>query len=100
MDEVILQSVVDRFKIEGRGTVLTGPIGAAWPLAKKGDRIELRTPEGRCIQTVIKDVEMFRKGDWSQEPIPNRGVLLAEAFTLDEVPRGTVMFRIADDSAA
>lgn len=100
MDNVILQSIQDVFQIDGRGTVVTGPIGGAWKFAKRGDRIELRTPDGRCLQTAIKDMEVFRRGVLTPEPIPNCGVLLADTFTSDQLPRGTGMLRISDDSIA
>jgi translation elongation factor EF-Tu-like GTPase len=100
MNEVILQSISDVFQIEGRGTVVTGPIGAAWSSAKRGDRIELRTPDGRHIQTAIKDMEIFAKGKLTPEPIPICAVLLADIFTSDQLPRGTEILRISDDSIA
>jgi translation elongation factor EF-Tu-like GTPase len=98
MDEVILQKILDVFQIEGRGTVVTGPMGAAWRLARRGDRIELRTPDGRRVQTAIKDMELFAKGKLTPEPIPSCGILLADTFVSDQLPRGTQMLRIADDS--
>ncbi len=61
MEYLILQSIIDVFQIEGRGTVVTGPIGAGWKLAKRGDKIVLRTPDGRSIKTAIKDMEIFSK---------------------------------------
>ena len=100
MDEVILQNVLDVFQIEGRGTVVTGPIGAAWKLAKRGDKIELRTPDGRRIKTAIKDMEIFAKGKLTPEPIPSCGVLLADVVVSDQLPRGTEMLRMTDDSIA
>ena len=100
MDEVILQSILDVFQIEGRGTVVTGPIGTAWRSAKRGDRIELRTPDGRRVQTAIKDMELFAKGKLTPEPIPSCGVLLVDTFTSDQLPRGTEMLRVSDDSIA
>ena len=96
MDNVILQSILDVFQIEGRGTVVTGPIGSAWRSAKPGDRVELQTPDGRRVQTAIKDMEIFAKGKLTPEPIPSCGVLLADIFTSDQLPRGTEM-RVADD---
>jgi translation elongation factor EF-Tu-like GTPase len=100
MDEVILQSILDVFQIEGRGTVVTGPIGAGWRLAKRGDKIELRTPDGRRIKTAIKDMEIFAKGKLTPEPIPSCGVLLADTVASDQLPRGTEMLKITDDAIA
>jgi translation elongation factor EF-Tu-like GTPase len=94
MDEVILQSIFKVFQIEGRGTIVTGPIGAGWGLAKRGDKIELRTPDGRRIKTAIKDMEIFAEGKLS------RSVLLADTFASDQLPRDTEMLRITDDSIA
>src|SRR4051812_29099108 len=98
MNEVILQNILDVFQIEGRGTVVTGQIGAAWSLSKRGDKIELRTPDGRRIKTAIKDMEIFAKGKLTPEPIPSCGVLLADIFVSDQLPRGTEMLRITDDA--
>src|SRR5262245_21832399 len=100
MDEVILQNVLDVFQIEGRGTVVTGPIGAGWRLAKRGEKIELRTPDGRRVKTAIKDLEIFAKGRLTPEPIPSCGVLLADIFTSEQLPQGTEMLRITDDPVA
>lgn len=87
---MILQNVLDVFQIEGRGTLVTGPIGAGWRLAKRGDKIELRTPDGRRIMTAIKDMEIFAKGKLTPEPIPSCGVLLADVFASDRLPRGAM----------
>jgi len=76
MSDVILQNIMAVFQIEGRGTVVTGYIGAAWTLAEGGDEIVLRTPDGRSITTAIKDKELFSKGKLTPEPIPSCGVLL------------------------
>ncbi len=100
MHKVILQSILDVFQIEDRGTVVTGPIGAAWKVAKRGDKIELRTPDGRRLRTAIKDMEIFAKGKLTPEPIPSCGVLLADIFASDQLPRGTEMLRITDDTIA
>jgi translation elongation factor EF-Tu-like GTPase len=100
MDAVILQSILDVFQIEGLGTVVTGPIGAGWSFAQRGDKLELRTPDGRRIRTAIKDMEIFAKGKLTPEPIPSCAVLLADTFALDQLPRGTEMLRITDDTIA
>jgi translation elongation factor EF-Tu-like GTPase len=97
MGNVILQNIMDVFQIEGRGTVVTGHIGAAWPLAQLGDEIVLRTPDGRTIKTAIKDMELFRKGRMTPEPIRSSGVLLADVIPSDQLPRGTQMLKIRHD---
>jgi translation elongation factor EF-Tu-like GTPase len=96
MNEVIMQNVLDVFQIEGRGTVVTGPMGAAWSSAKRGDKIELRTPNGGGLVTAIKDLEIFAKGKLTPEAIPSCGVLLADVFTSQQLPRGTKMLRTAE----
>lgn len=97
MSDVILENILDVFQIEGRGTVVTGPIGAAWTQAERGDEIELRTPDGRSITTAIKDKELFRKGKLTPEPIPTCGVLLADVIPSDQLPRGTQMSKVRQE---
>lgn len=99
MDQLILQNIDDVFQIEGRGTVVVGKIGAGWGLAELGTEIELLTPDGRRIRTAIKDKELFTKGRLTPEPIPSCGVLLADAIASDQLPRGTKMVMVSDDSA-
>ena len=93
MSDLILQNIMDVFQIEGRGTVVTGYIGAAWTPAKRGDEIVLLTPDGRSIRTAIKDKELFSKGKLTPEPIPSCGVLLADVISSDQLPRGTQMLK-------
>ena len=100
MSEVILQNIMDVFQIEGRGTVVTGYTGAAWPLAQRGDEILLRTPDGRTIRTAIKDKELFRKGRLTPEPIPSCGVLLADVIPSDQLPRGTQMLKFRHEEGS
>lgn len=96
MDNVVLEKIIDIFQIEGRGTVVTGPIGGGWNAAKRGDKIELRTPDGRCIQTTIKDREFLAKGKLTPEPIPTCAVLLGDVIASDQLPRDTKILRIPD----
>jgi translation elongation factor EF-Tu-like GTPase len=96
MNEVILQDIVDVFQIEGRGTVVTGPIGPGWKTAKRGDKIELRTPDGQSVTTAIKDMELLRKGEVASESVPSRGVLLADIVASEHLPSGTKMLKIND----
>jgi translation elongation factor EF-Tu-like GTPase len=97
MSEVILQIVSDVFQIEGRGTIVLGSVGASWNLAKRGDKIELRTPDGRRIKTAIKDMEVFAEVKATPEPMPCCGVQLTDIVASEELPRGTEMLRISDD---
>lgn len=92
MSDVILQNIIEVFQIEGRGTVVIGYIGPAWTQAERGDPIVLLTPDGRSIRTAIKDKELFNTGK-PPERVPSRGVLLADAISSDQLPRGTQMLR-------
>jgi len=99
MSDLILQSVEDVFQIEGRGTLVTGQVGSAWAAAKPGDEIVLLTPGGQTIRTAIKDKEIFQKGVFSPQPIPSAGVLLADLFSPDALPRGTQMLKASQRPA-
>jgi translation elongation factor EF-Tu-like GTPase len=91
MSGVILQSIEDVFQIEGKGTVVCGQIGSAWEMAQPGHEIVLLTPAGQTIRTAIKAKELFVKGVLTPLKVPWSGVLLADAFSSDELPRGTQM---------
>jgi translation elongation factor EF-Tu-like GTPase len=93
MSDVIIDNIMDVFQIEGRGTVVTGYIGAARTVAKRGDEIVLLTPDGRSIRTAIKDMELFTKGKLTPEPIPSCGVLLGDVISSDQLPRGTQLLK-------
>lgn len=84
-------NIEDVLQIAGRGTVVTGIRGDGWDLAKPGDQVELRRPDGHFMRAAIQDLEVFRKGVLSGPPYPG-GVLLAQPMTADQLPRGTQMF--------
>ena len=96
MNDLILEDTLDVFQIENRGTVVIGRIGPGWVLAKRGDEILLQTPDGVRFKTRIKDMEVRN----TCQDQSNRGVLLADKFLSDQLPRGTKMLRIVDDSIA
>jgi len=93
MTDLIVQSVEDVHQIEGRGTVVLGLIGSGWEAAQPSDEIVLLTPSGQTISTAIKAKELFKKGVLSPQPIPWAGVLLADVFSEDALPRGTQILK-------
>ena len=86
-------TIEDVFQIEGRGTVVTGIRGDGWDFAKAGDPVELRRPDGHSMSAAIKDMEVIRRGVLGGPPFPG-GVLLADAMTAEQLPRGTQMFSV------
>lgn len=80
----MIMTVGDIFQLEGRGTVLTGSILPDSPPVRKGDAIELHTPQGVCIANSVVEIEFFRGAN------PRAvGLLLASPLTLEDLPRGS-----------
>lgn len=95
MSEMIaLFTVADRFQIRGRGCVLVPGLSteAGSPVVRVGDAIQLRTPDGRVIDTHIRGVEMInylRKPERITAPI-----LLPSNLSTEDVPVGTEVFLV------
>jgi hypothetical protein len=84
-----LFTVTDRFQIENSGCVLFPGLSTkpgALPL-RRGARIRLRTPEGREIDTFIKDLPMITYRKMPEKT--TAPVLLPGNLTKDDVPVGT-----------
>jgi len=84
-----LFTVADRFQIENLGCVLAPGLSTepGSPSLRIGARIRLRTPEGREIDTSIRDLPMI-----SYRKMPEKitvPVLLPNDLTKDDVPIGT-----------
>ena len=77
-------------EIEGRGTFVCLPKEDAWDLdptatIHKRERIQIRTPEGRLIETYIKEIEFINRGR-------GRGgiaLLLPREFSKRDVPESS-----------
>ena len=91
-----LFTVADRFQIEGRGCVLVPglPTEPGSPDVVRGALIRLRRPDGREIDTCIKEIEMI---SYRKRPekicIP---ILLPKDVTKEDVPVGTEVFLIEE----
>ena len=87
-----LFTVADCFELQKRGCVLVpGPSGEPEaPILTRGDKIQLRTPRGKHIDTFIKEFEMINYRKSSEKvSIP---ILLPKDITKDQVPIGTEVF--------
>lgn len=87
-----LFTVTERFQIENLGCVLVPGLSTEpeSPGLRFGARIRLQTPEGREIDTFIRDLPMI-----SRRKMPDTitaPVLLAGNLTKDDVPIGTKVF--------
>lgn len=89
MEPILLFTVELAFQITGRGCVLApGPsveVGAQ--TVRIGDRIRLRRPDGDCIDTVIRGLEML--GRRPRPQVITAPILLPKDFTKADVPEGT-----------
>jgi hypothetical protein len=84
-----LFTVADRFQIENLGCILVPGLSteSGAPSLRIGARIRLHTPEGREIDTSIKDFAMI-----SYQTMPEKltvPVLLPKDLSKDDVPVGT-----------
>lgn len=92
---IALFTVEDRFQIRGRGCVLVPGLSTETgsPVVRVGDAIQLRTPDGRVIDTHIRGVEMInyrRKPERITAPI-----LLPPNLSAEDVPVGTEVFLVS-----
>jgi len=90
MEQILLFTVENAFQITGRGCILVpGPsVEPGAPIVRIGDGIRLRKPDGECIDTVIRGLEML---GW-RRPKPQvitAPILLPNAFAKTGVPKGT-----------
>ena len=82
----LLCKVEDTFYISGRGCVIVPaiPEGLDFRIRAK-DQIELRTPEGRVLQTHIASVELAKR----QNAPCRMAIMLAADIAKQDVPTGT-----------
>jgi hypothetical protein len=79
--------------IDGIGTVICLPKEGSWfipadEMIRRRERIQIRTPTGRCISTFIKDIEMINRGR-------ERGSVsfsLPASVAPDDVPEGSELW--------
>jgi elongation factor Tu len=89
-----LISVEDVFSVTGRGTVATGRVERG--MVQLGDSIELwsasshKTGSSGCIETVVTDLETFKKALTKREAGDNVGVLL-RSISKTDIQRGAVL---------
>jgi len=89
----VILTVVERFQVDGHGTVVTGHRGDAWPKARRGAEIELRAPSGQCIRTRIRELEAFRTC-FSPDAPPSGGISFEDKVTAEQVPSGTEIVEV------
>jgi len=93
MSTVVL-TVVDVFRIDERGTIVTGYRGGAWANARRGTQIELRAPSGQRIRTSIRDLEELHPCFTSDDRLYG-GVLFEDKVAADHAPSGTELVEVS-----
>jgi hypothetical protein len=78
-------TVVDRFDIKGKGTVLTGITKDDSLRLRAGDCITIKRPSLPDIESEVLGFEVFRN-DWSPHKPRNFGILLPESISIGDVP--------------
>lgn len=93
---MFLAIVQDAFQISGRGcvVVLTQPRSPEFRLRAK-DRIQLRYPDGRILETYIAGIEMLCGPNVKKEGL---AFLLPESITKSDVPSGTEVWLEANSN--
>jgi hypothetical protein len=93
---IALFVVTDCFQIGDRGCVLVPGLSTAAgsPVVRTGAAIQLRTPDGRVIDTHIRGIEMI---NYRQQPEKMTApILLPPDVRKEEVPPGTEVFLVVD----
>ncbi len=91
-----LFTVADRFQIENLGCVLVPGLSTepGAPHLRMGARIRLRTPDGREVDTTIRDMPEIRYAKMPEKiTIP---VMLPKDLTKDDVPVGTQVLLVEE----
>jgi translation elongation factor EF-Tu-like GTPase len=91
---VFLSTVEDTFSISGRGCVVVPavPRSSLDFRLRAQDPIQLRTPDGRVLDTYVAGIEMIC-GPKVVDPI---AFLLPENVTQQDVPKGTEIWLIQE----
>ena len=93
---------IDRvFSIKSMGTVIALPKEDDWLIApdtaiRSSDRIQIRTPEGHCISTFIKSIELIRRN-------PEEGSVcfsLPHPIAVEDIPEGSELWLEPDGKGA
>jgi len=87
------------FSIQGMGTVIALPKEDQWTLAPSEvmhskERIQIRTPDGRCIVTFIKNIKFINRGR-------DHGSLcfsLPHPIKAEDIPEGSELWLERDGS--
>ena len=95
---VFVSKIKDIFHISGRGAVivLDGDTWAPDVKLRKNDEIQLRTPDGRTIDTHIVSIEFLCGPKVSNS---NTGVLLPSDIRRDQVPATSEIWLMQTDTA-
>ncbi len=87
-ERILIGRVFDVFLLPGRGVVIVPVEPWAVPL-KSGDALELKKPDGTCLITHIKGVEMTNPSPLDGKP----GLLIGDAsLSKGDVPIGAEVY--------
>ena len=91
-----LFAVEDCFEVQGRGLVVVFPPGFALEVTIRiSDKVQLRTPDGRVIDTCVRGLGSVR----CAQPPRRRALILGKECTKREVTAGTEVWHEASASA-